>query len=280
MLHRGCHGVDIGRQADAAGNAQDNAGAAQRRALYDKYLHDVPRRCAQGAQHCDVSLFVRHHHHQGRDDVERRHRDDQDQYDEHHLFCHPDGMEIIHVSLGPVDHAVASRHIPERLPADPGRLHHVTGLQPQAGGVARAKKPDRIVQVDEHHGAVEFIHVRVIDPHHGKPFEPGQDARRRYPCRGRDQRYLVPRLRAQQVHQVGAQDDPEFSRRQRVQSTGNHFFRQKRYLRLRFRQYPAGNHALDLLSGGHHAFGFHVRGHAADARVPLRPLRDILPVPQ
>ena len=189
-------------------------------------------------------------------------------------------MEIIYVSLGPVDHAIASGHITECLPADPGRLHDVTGLQAQPGGTAGTEKAYRIVQVDKYGGAVEFIHIGVIYPRHGKLFEPGNDTGRRYSCRRRHQCYLVPRLRAQQRHEVRAQDDPVFSRLQVVQLPGNHLFRQEGHLRFRLRQDSAGQHTLDLPAEGHHTLGLHVRGDAVYAGMLLCLLRDCLPVPE
>ena len=60
------HDVDVERQRDAAGHAQQQADDADQRALDDEHLHDAARTRAERAQDGDVGLLVGHRHDQRR----------------------------------------------------------------------------------------------------------------------------------------------------------------------------------------------------------------------
>src|SRR6185369_1312580 len=110
--------ADVERDEEPERDAGERADDPRRRALDDEDRHDRARRRAERTQDRDVGALVGHGHDEGRDEVERRDRDDQRQDDEHQALFDLDGGEPVAVRARPVAHRDAGAEALGELGAD------------------------------------------------------------------------------------------------------------------------------------------------------------------
>ena len=149
--------VDIQRHQHPAADAERGAHQPDQRTLDHENLHDRTRRGAEGAQDGDVGLLVGHRHHQRRDQVERGHRDDQGQDDEHHFFLGLHGGEPGRIRHRPVAHHQFARHAALEFLRHLRRLVHVDDAQAQPGRAIQALHFFGVFKVDERQAGIEFV---------------------------------------------------------------------------------------------------------------------------
>ena len=102
LLQRRHEHINIEGHTQSQGQAGKGANHAHHGALHHKDSHDALRAGAQRAQNGNVGPLVGHSHDQGADQVERRHRHDQGQNNEHHAFFKLYGGKPGAVLAGPV----------------------------------------------------------------------------------------------------------------------------------------------------------------------------------
>ena len=134
VLQRGHDDVDVEGHTQAQQQARARANDSHHRPLHHKNAHDAGRAGAQGAQYGDVGALVGDRHHQGTDQVERGHRHDEGEDDEHHAFFHLYGGKPAAVLPRPVAHQVATAQCVTEVLRHQTRLVQVAQLQAHAGG--------------------------------------------------------------------------------------------------------------------------------------------------
>jgi len=206
-LDRRNDGVDVQRQHQPAGEAGERADQPGRGALDDEDAHHRARRRAQRAQDGDVGALVGHRHHQRGDEVERGHRDDEREDDEHHALFHLHGVEPGAMRARPVAHPVRAAQRGLQLGGHAaGELRFV---QPQlhAGGAAAAQQPGRVVQRHQRERAVVLVVARGEGARERELLEPRHDAGGREVAAGHHHRDLVAHGQIERARQFGAQED-------------------------------------------------------------------------
>ena len=93
LLQRRHDHVDVEGHPQAQQQPGQRANHADHRPLHHEYAHDAARAGTQCAQNRDVGAFVGHRHHQGADQVERSHGNNQREDNGHHGFFHLHGRE-------------------------------------------------------------------------------------------------------------------------------------------------------------------------------------------
>ena len=135
--HDGAH---VARQQHTERNARRDPEPADRQPLGDEGLHDAARRGAEGAQDRDVGALVIDHHDQHRHDIERRHSDDQQQYQRHHGLLDSNGAKVTGILLGPVAGRVAGAHGCAHRRHESGDLQRIGKAQPQPARALRQRR--------------------------------------------------------------------------------------------------------------------------------------------
>ena len=171
-------------------------------------------RRAQRAQDRDVGLLVGDRHHQRRDEVERGHRDDQRQDDEHHALLDLHRGEPVAVRCASSRAPATSRPQALRRARRPTSRRLRTGRRACSRtpvGAVERKSLRGVVEVDQREAAVVFVVADLEDADHGELLEPRHHAGRRDLALRRDQRHLVADAHAERARQLGAEHDAELA---------------------------------------------------------------------
>src|SRR5690606_33340983 len=249
---------DHGRHIVARHYPQDspNQGAdhPDHRALDHENAHDGPRRTAEGTQDGNVRLLVGHHHHQGRDDIERRHRNDQDQQQADHGLFHADGSKQVSVAAGPVLGVVAARQRGHQVPGDTRSLEQVMQLQPHALHLPRfpTAQPRRIGHVYHGHGGIE-LGADLEDAHHMEALEPRKHSSGGDRGFGHDEGQLVAQLHTETASDQLTDDDAELPLAQILEAARLHVIAEDRHPLFGLGIDPRCQYRCDAAVMGQHA---------------------------
>ncbi|MCY1530400.1 hypothetical protein D9M68_655850 [compost metagenome] len=266
----------IGDQ-NAARHAQQRADDADQRALHQEDAGDFPRAGAQRAQDGDVGLLVLHGHDQRRQQVERRHRHDQRQDQEHHALLGLHRREPRAVVAGPVArHHVGRQHLLQ-LGRHLGRLLHVGDAQAHAGGAAVAEHAGGVLVVDEGQRGIVFIVAGRENAHHGELAHARGEAGRADRALRRHHQQRIAQLHAHAVGQLVAQHHAEAARLQVGELARDHLPGQVRHIAFGLRIDSAHLHAPQSLPAHQHALRRHERRAGLDFRVLLGRRGKLLP---
>ena len=235
MLQRRHDHVNVERDPQTQQQTGQGADHSHHRALHHKNAHDAGRTGAQGTQNGNVSALVGHRHNQRADQVERGHRHDEGQNDEHHAFFNLHRGKPGAVLAGPVtNQQIAGERAAERI-RNRARLVQVAQFQAHTGRAFQAENAGGVLPVGERHRRIVFKVAGIKGTQHRHLLEARHHTGRCNLPTGSDQGDFVARPHTQRTGQLRAQHHTKFAGYQFGQHSGLRACHQVGYLALQSR---------------------------------------------
>ena len=153
--------LQIVRDQDPEAGAAERAGKSNEDTLNGEGSKDVARAGTQGTQQSDIGLLLLHDHHQGRDNIEGRDRDQHQQNNEQHGFGDLNRAEKIGMIVRPVTHVETPAQRERERAHRARRALRVRERETNAAHpVAEAIKTCRIGEMHQRKAAIIFVHAR------------------------------------------------------------------------------------------------------------------------
>ena len=149
--------INIERDAQPQQQARQRANHAHQRALHHEDGHDAARAGPERAQNGDVGPLVGHRHHQGAHQIERRHRHDEGEDDEHHAFLQLHGGEPGFVLPRPVANEQVAAQARAQFTRHRAGLMQVLEFEPHTRGAFEAEDAGRVVHMQQGQRGVVFV---------------------------------------------------------------------------------------------------------------------------
>src|SRR5690554_3089367 len=228
-LKPGNESADIQGSEDSERGSHQGAKDTYYSALNDENSHNAPGCRPHGSQNRDVCGFVGDYHDQGGNNIESGHGHNEHQQQANHGLFHPDSLEQVSVSTGPVRYVVTPSQILRNLVDHARCCKQIIHQQAHAlGTAAGSHQAGRIIHMNQRIVAIQ-LGTDTEYAFDGKSFESRHYAGRGYRGFRQDNRQFVSDLEPEAVGHQPTDDNAEFSRLEFIQVAFNEVILNDRY---------------------------------------------------